>query len=245
MNFDHANRSYPIPSRPFAMRMTWLDLLFMHWPVDVSLLRQHVPARLSIDTFDRSAWIGVVPFRMHPTRARFLPAVPFLSNFPELNVRTYVNIDGKPGVWFFSLDAFNRVAVEVARRTFHLNYCHAKMSCERNAEEILYTSRRTHRGMPAATFDARYRPIGVAAPATKGSLEHFLTERYCLYADRNGTLLRGEIAHETWPLRPAEADVRLNTMTEQLGFALPDTKPRLHFADRLEVIGWLPEIVRD
>jgi uncharacterized protein YqjF (DUF2071 family) len=243
MNFDHASRSYPISSRPFAMRMSWLDLLFMHWPVDVALLRPHVPARLSIDVFGGSAWIGVVPFRMHATRARFLPAVPFLSSFPELNVRTYVTIDGKPGVWFFSLDACNRVAVEVARRTFHLNYCHAKMSSERTADEIRYASRRTHKGMPAATFDGRYRATDASAHSTPDSLEHFLTERYCLYADRKGTLLRGEIAHEPWPLCPAEAEVRLNTMTEQLGFPLPDTKPLLHFADRLDVIAWLPEIV--
>lgn len=243
MNLDHANRSYPLPSRPSAMRMTWLDLLFIHWPVDVATLRPLVPKRLSIDTFDASAWIGVVPFRMHATRARFLPPVPFLSDFPELNVRTYVTIDGKPGVWFFSLDAFNRIAVEVARHTFHLNYCYARMECTRIGDEIRYVSLRTHRGMPGASFEARYGPVGAAAHAVKGSLDHFLTERYCLYADRKGTLLRGEIAHEPWPLRPARAEIGLNTMTEQLGFKLPNRRPVLHFADRLDVVAWLPEVV--
>lgn len=242
MNFDHGNRSYPLPSRPVAMWMTWRDLLFMHWPVKASQLRPNVPGELAIDTFEGEAWIGIVPFEMRNTRARFMPPVPLVSNFPELNVRTYVTIGGKPGVWFFSLDASKWLAVEVARRTFHLNYCHARMSIERKDDHILYHSRRTHRGMVPADFDATYRPVGTVTRAITSTLEHFLTERYCLYANRRGTILRGEIAHEPWPLQVAEADVRLSTMTDQLGFTLPDTKPLLHFAKQLDVAAWLPEI---
>lgn len=240
MNLDHAHRPYPLPAGPFAMRMSWHDLLFMHWPVDVALLRPHIPAALPIDTFDGTAWVGVVPFRMSGIRARCLPALPGLSRFPELNVRTYVTIDGKPGVWFFSLDAAHVIAVAVARRTFHLNYCRAQMSCVRDPvdDDVRYTCERTHRGMPPATFEATYRPTGPAYRSEHGSLDYFLTERYCLYAAKGDTIFRGEIAHEPWPLRPAEADVRVNTMVTQLGFDLPVRQPLLHFVDRLDVVGW-------
>jgi uncharacterized protein len=246
MAIDDAHRPWPSPARPFAMVMSWHDLLFMHWPVDVALLRPHVPAPLAIDTFDGTAWIGIVPFRMTGVRPRGLPAVRGLSNFAELNVRTYVMIGDRPGVWFFSLDAANPIAVEVARRAFHLNYCHAQMRCVRDSarDEVSYASRRTHRGLPRAAFAGDYRPTGPAARSVAGTLDHFLTERYCLYAAaRDGRLFRGEIAHAPWPLRPAEADVRLNTMTEQLGFALPMTKPLLHFVDRLDVVAWKAERV--
>jgi uncharacterized protein YqjF (DUF2071 family) len=241
---DDAHRPWPSPARPFAMAMSWHDLLFMHWPVDVASLRPHVPAPLAIDTFDGTAWLGVVPFRMTGVRPRGLPAVHGLSNFAELNVRTYVTIGGRPGVWFFSLDAENAIAVEVARRTFHLNYCHAQMRCERDLvrDVVSYASRRTHRGLPRATFAAGYRPTGQAARSVTDTLEHFLTERYCLYAAaRDGRLFRGEIAHAPWPLRPAEVEMRTNTMNEQLGFALPATPPLLHFVDRLDVVAWKAE----
>lgn len=247
MNLAHPHRPYPPPARPFAMRMTWHDLLFMHWPVEVDSLRPHIPRALEIDTFDGVAWLGIVPFRMSGIRARCVPALPYLSRFPELNVRTYVTIDGKPGVWFFSLDAAHAIAVAVARRTFHLNYCRARMSCSRDVswDEVTYTSDRTHRGMHPASFEATYRPTGPACQSTRGSLEHFLTERYCLYAAKGETVFRGEIAHEPWPLRPAEAKLGVNTMTAQLGFDLPTNQPLLHFVDRLDVVAWRLERVEN
>lgn len=241
----NAHRPWPVPTAPFAMAMNWHDLLFMHWPLERSLLRPHLPERLEIETFDGSAWLGVVPFRMTGVRPRRLPPMRMLSEFPELNVRTYVTIGGRPGVWFFSLDAANRIAVAVARQIYHLNYANARMRCERDAHDVVsYQSRRTHRGMAAATFRACYRPTGSVFRSVPGSIEHFLTERYCLYAQSNdGRLFRGEIAHVPWPLRPAAADVVENTMTEQLGFGLPDVEPLLHFADRLDVIAWKPQLI--
>src|SRR4051794_18976444 len=118
-------RPWPVPQSPWVMAMQWLDLLFMHWPVPAKALRSYIPRNLEIDTYDGTAWIGVVPFRMAGVRPRMTPALPWLSAFPELNVRTYVTIGGKPGVWFFSLDAGNPVAVEGARSLFHLNYYNA------------------------------------------------------------------------------------------------------------------------
>ena len=246
--FHHPNRPWPPPTRPWMMRMNWHELLFMHWAVPAAALRPHVPASLDVESFDGTAWLGVVPFRMSGTRPRFVPPVPGMSAFPELNVRTYVTPAGtkdKPGVWFFSLDATNPVAVRGARWLFRLPYFDARISCAVNGSvntpTVHYSSRRTHKGAPPAELDMDYRPTGKVYEAEPGTLEHFLTERYCLYAaDSQGRALRCEVAHGPWPLQPAEATVRRNTMTRQLGFDLPDEKPLLHYADYQEVVAWRP-----
>jgi uncharacterized protein YqjF (DUF2071 family) len=230
------------------MRMNWHELLFMHWAVPVKSLRPHVPETLDLDTFEGRAWIGVVPFRMTNVRPRFVPPIPGLSAFPELNVRTYVVPSGtkqKPGVWFFSLDATNPLAVRAARWSYHLPYYDARISCAANGGEntptVRYSSRRTHQGAPPAELDLEYRPTGKPFNAERGTLEYFLTERYCLYsANPAGALYRCEVAHPAWPLQPARAEVRRNTMTRQLGFDLPDEEPLLHYADFLPVVAWKP-----
>lgn len=220
------------------MAQTWSDLLFAHWPVPVEALRPLLPADLPLDTFDGAAWLGVVPFRMSGVHPRHLPPLPWVSAFPELNVRTYVTRDDRPGVYFFSLDAGNRVAVALARRLFLLPYFHASMLAARG-HAIAYLSERSHRGAPPARFVASYAPSGSAAIATPGSLAHFLTARYCLYAhDGAGRLYRAEIDHAPWPLQPATATIAANTMTAAIGIALPDEPPLLAFARRLEVHVW-------
>jgi uncharacterized protein YqjF (DUF2071 family) len=237
-----AHRPYPLPARPWIMGMRWHDLLFMHWPVPREALRPLIPAALKLDAFDGQCWIGVVPFRMSGVRARWTPPLPWLSAFLELNVRTYVTADGKPGVWFFSLDAANPVAVRGARWSYHLPYFDARMTLTRDGDWIDYTSRRTHRGAAEAQFAARYRPTGPEYLSRPGTLEHWLTERYCLYAAKDDRhVYRGEIHHAQWPLRSAEADVRVNGMTDWLGITLPDCPPLLHFAGYLDVVGWWPE----
>jgi hypothetical protein len=221
--------------------MSWRDLLFMHWPVAVEDLRPLVPPALSNDTFEGSAWLGVVPFDMTGVRPRFLPAVPGLSHFPEINLRTYVTAEGRPGIWFFSLDAHSRIAVRLARATFHLPYFDAEMSCHASGDEVDYLSLRTHRGAPPAEFAARYSPVGEPFESERGSIEDFLTERYCLYsADRRGNVRRGEVHHQLWLLQPAEAEVGSLAMTRQIGLKLPETDPILHFSKRLDVLAWLP-----
>ncbi len=238
---DSDHRAYPVPAGPWALGMSWHDLLFMHWPVPADQLRPLVPSALNLDTFDGDAWLGVVPFRMSGVRPRLMPAVPGLSGFPELNLRTYVSAGGKPGIWFFSLDAHNPVAVRLARATFKLPYFDARMSSRKEGEEIHYRSTRTHRGAPPAEFVGRYRPAGGPFESRPGSLENFLTERYCLYAaDGRGNVRRGDIHHQLWPLRPAEAEVETLRMTGQIGVALPDTPPLLHFSERLDVLAWPP-----
>jgi hypothetical protein len=238
-----SHRPWPLPAGRWVMAQCWHDLLFAHWPVDISALRKAIPSALAIDTYQGQAWLGVVPFRMSGVRLRGTPAVPWLSAFPELNVRTYVVAEGKPGVWFFSLDAGNRIAVAIARKWFHLPYFRARMACRERDGWIQYRSMRSHRGAPCGVFRGRYRAVGSIFLAERGSLEHFLTERYCLYAaSGDGQILRGEIHHGPWPLQTAEAELTSNTMPEASGIYLPPvTKPLLHFAKRQDVVVWQPQ----
>jgi uncharacterized protein len=285
------NRSYPPPRSPWIMAMNWRDLLFMHWPVEPELLRPFVPPQLEIETFDGSAWLGIVPFEMTGTRPRFVPPVPGLSRFPELNVRTYVRPvggadrhvqkdacggrsgrGGEGGVWFFSLDATSRAAVEGARLTFSLPYFRAAMSIRRdedgsagaNGGWIMYRHRRLDSnqrliyGKPSdaeASFVGRYRPVGDAFEAQPGTLERFLTDRYRLYSwgprqsgcisgSELGTLYYGEIHHPPWPLQVAEADIQVNTMTAFLNLpAFTGTRPLLHYSRCVKVAAWWPRPV--
>jgi len=249
-----AHRPWPLPTGPWIMAQSWHDLLFAHWPIDAGLLRPLIPAPLEIDSFQGEAWIGVVPFRMSGVRLRATPALPMLSAFPELNVRTYVTHGGKPGVWFFSLDAANAIAVAVARAWFHLPYFNAQMNCENRDGWIDYTSERTHRGARSAKLRMRYRPTGGAFHARPCTREHFLTERYCLYAaDAKGKISRGEIQHAAWSLQPAEAEFRENTMNNILECGGPapllnhnaqhPNVPLLHFARRQDVVVWHPRSI--
>lgn len=239
---DVAHRSWPLPAGPWVMAQSWHDLLFAHWPVDPAVLRPLIPLQLQIDTFEGQAWLAVVPFRMTAVRLRGTPAVPWLSAFPELNVRTYVTHGKKPGVWFFSLDAGNPLAVTIARTWFHLPYFRARMRCEEQDGWIHYQSERTHRGAPTGLLTGRYRPVGEVFAPHRGTLEHFLTERYCLYtAAASGRIIRGEIHHSPWPLQVAEAEFTENSMAEAAGVAVPARMPLLHFSQRQDVVVWRPE----
>jgi uncharacterized protein len=248
----------PAPARPWVMAMTWHDLAFLHWPADADAVRGAIerfsgcrfPAALEIDTREGQAWIGIVPFRMSGVRARFTPALPGLSRFPELNLPTYVRhrgADGRShaGVYFFSLDAFNRPAVATARATFRLNYQYAEMSCRESDGWIDYQSRRCpsrFNGGPTqpAEFRGRYRGVGEARPAEPGTLAHWLTERYVLFSiDRRGTAWMGEIYHVPWPLQLAECSIERETISGGLGIALAGP-PLAHFARRLDVRAWWP-----
>lgn len=236
------HRPWPVPSGPWIMAQRWHDLLFAHWPVPAEAMRDLVPPELELDTFGGEAWVGAVPFRMSGIRPRGCPAVPWLSAFLEFNIRTYVRSrdpeNPKPGVYFFSLDAANPVAVAVARATFKLPYFNAAMSLEESAEVITYRTRRTHRGAPPAEFSGQYGPAGDVFLAEKGTIDHWLTERYSLYTVSRGTAYRGEIHHAPWPLQPAFLEVETNTMAAASGIALPGCDPLLRFARRIDVAVW-------
>ena len=231
---ERAHRPWDPPDRPWFMGQTWENLLFAHWPVEPARLERVVPPELPLDSVDGQAWIGVTPFAVKGLRVRGSAPPPVLSSFPEINVRTYVTVDGRPGIYFFSLDTSSRLAVETARRVYRLPYFRAAQSFV----GARFESRRVHADGPAAEFAGAYEPVGEAEPPSPGSIEHFLTERYCLYTlDENRTVYRGEIHHPPWPLQAAQATIDVNTMAGQVGVELEGT-PLLHYAERQDVVFW-------
>ncbi len=241
------------------MRMRWHRLLFAHWAMEPAALRPLVPEPLELDTFDGRAYLGVIPFTMSNVRPRCSPRLGRWSAFAELNVRTYVRVGEKPGVYFFSLDIPRRVPVHAARAVYRLAYYLAKMRVDvADDGAVRYASRRLaadHRprvlrhlphpvdASAEAAFRATYRAVGPPAYAEPGSFEHFVTERYCLYTvTRRGQGLRGEIHHAPWPLQPAEARFEVQTMAAPLGLALAG-EPVLHYAHEMDVVAWGPAVV--
>ena len=221
------------------MQMQWRELLFAHWLVDSSVVRPLIPASLQLDLFEGRCYVGAVPFLMEGVTPRLVPPLPGLHAFPELNLRTYVTLGGKPGVWFFSLDAGQKLAVRVARRLFHLPYFDARFEIALAGNQVNYSSVRTHRAAPPATFSATYEAVGPVYRSAAGTLDAWLTERYCLYsADAIGRIYRGEIDHQPWPLQKAEAAIRMNTLGDWLGIELKHPPAALHFAKLLDVRAW-------
>ncbi len=231
------HRPFPLPESPPVLRQSWSKLLFAHWPVDAGVLRPLIPDCLEMDLFEGTAYLGVVPFAMRKVHPRFTPDMGWLSNFLELNIRTYVKKDGIPGVYFFSLDCNNPVAVTVARTTYHLPYFNARMTMDEQDSLIKYESKRLNCD---AVFQANYKSAGAVLKLSPASLDRFLTERYCLYTtDRRGRCFRGVIHHLMWQLQPAEAEIITDTLSStQLGFQLPDTKPLLHYSEYIDTLEW-------
>ena len=231
-------------SRPWVIRMRWLDLLFAHWPVDPAPLERLIPPGLELDRFEDRAWLGIVPFTMDDVAPRGIPGPGRFATFPELNVRTYVRRREDPadrGVWFLSLDAFSWPTVWGSRRVFHLPYVHARMTSRRSGDEIAYHSERDDRAWPPVRFRARYRPIGPVAAAEPGTFEEWSTNRLRLFSvDSRRRLIHGDIAHGPWPLQPAEGELAADELAASHGIHLPAEPPRLRFARRLDVHGWLP-----
>ena len=224
-----------------VMHQKWGKLLFMHWRIDPNLLRPLIPAPLQIDTFDDSAWIAIIPFTMWDIRAfpPYVPAVPGLNAMHELNVRTYVHMDETPGVWFFSLDCSNAAAVFSAQTFFYLPYFNAAISLEQQDARIGYSLQRTEE--PTATFAATWNlgsPLPQSAP---GSLEFFLTERYCLFTAHKGKIYRARIHHPPWPLQTATLQSHSSKMIEVLNLPKPKEAPVLHYAEEIAVDIWMLE----
>jgi uncharacterized protein YqjF (DUF2071 family) len=231
---ETAHRPWPVPDEPWVMAQTWDELLFAHYQVDPDALRSLVPLQLELDEYDRTAWLSVTPFVLTGFRLRGTPALPAVSTLLELNVRTYVTADGKPGIWFLSLDASSRLAVEAARISYKLPYHHAQISAVRRAGNVDYSCERV--ADPERRFEGRYAAVGDEFNGQPGSLEWFLTERYCLYAADRGRLQRGEIQHPPWRLQPASAEIATNTMPPpELGL---DREPICHFSRRQDVLIW-------
>ncbi len=230
---------------PWVFRMRWTDLLFAHWPLPPEVLRSLVPAGLEVDTFEGQAWIGIVPFRMEDVAPRFLPAPPGPGAFPELNVRTYVRHGERRGVWFLSLDAASRLAVEGARAAFHLPYYRANMRPFRTARGSTTGRSGSTDADPPPPLKAAIGRRDRSTSRRSGSLAAFLTDRRGLYAtDAAGRISWTAIRHAPWPLQPAEAEISRNTMAEAHGIELPSTPPLLYYSRRLDVQAWWPRRVR-
>jgi uncharacterized protein YqjF (DUF2071 family) len=231
---ENQHRPWPQPEEPWVLAQTWDDLLFVHYRVAAEELARLVPQGLEVEQHDGSAWLGVTPFVLTGFRLRGTFPVPVLSTFLELNVRTYVTVDDRPGIWFFSLDASSRLAVEAARRTYKLPYFQADMSATRRGGSVAYSCERE--SDERRRFAGRYRPNGETFNAEPDSVEWFLTERYCLYAVDQGRLHRAEIQHPPWPLQEAEATIETNTMPP---LELPlEGSPLCHYARRQDVLIW-------
>lgn len=226
--------------RPWVVRQQCRDVLFAHWPTPAGALQRLLPRGIDLDSFEGEAWISVVAFRMTGLTTRWLPAIPGVSPFVQLNVRTYVRVGGRPGVYFFSLDADSRIVVAVARAWFHLPYYRARMSVSSGSGTTHYASRRCEPGMPPAEFGAACRAAGPEFRPRPGTLDHWLTERYRLYAgDRAGRIRLGEIGHQPWVLRAVEAEIASNTMMPP-GVAVPTALPRLQLAAEADIVAWAP-----
>ncbi len=225
-----------------VVRMAWASLLFAHWPLPAESLRRLVPAALDIDTFDGTAWVGLVPFTMPRFRVAGLP-IPGMSCFHECNLRTYVRCEGVGGVYFFSLDAASRLAVWGARKLWRLNYYLARIELRRDGPDVLYACDRVDRRGPAARLRCAWRKGVSRPPSRAGALDHYLTERYALYTvDAAGRPLRGRIRHKPWSLHEAELLDLDETLFAAAGIERPAREPVLYHAEWLDVEAWAVQV---
>ncbi|WP_350461845.1 DUF2071 domain-containing protein [Solibacillus sp.] len=235
--WDDSHRPWALPNLPWTMKQIWSDLLFAHYPIKFEVLRKLVPEALPLDSYNGMCWIGVVPFRMSGVRLRGLPPIPGTDQFPELNVRTYVTLDGKPGVYFFSLDAANWLAVKGAKTLYYLPYWHAEMKIKNSGTSIEFESKRLQDH--EIKFACSYKPISEPFLSTKGSFEEWMVERYCFYTlNSSGVPLRCDILHEPWRLQKAQAEIKHNTILSKQGIAVETDLPIVHFAKMIEVRAW-------
>lgn len=264
---DH--RPYPLPSAPWVMRETWSKVMFAHWPIPSRLIKPLLPPHLELDTFAGDAYISVLAFRMSGVRLRFLPPIPGANEMLQINIRTYVKHNGKPGIYFLAVDSSHLPTVLLTRLTLGLPYHHADISIKKRfvgykstveciskrldtAESRLQLHlKETERHVgemnrTGGALEVSYSPSLDAWHAQSGSLEHWLTERYGLYNFHAGKLLRVDIHHHPWPLQAAEAEFRrqslLTPLQNQLGFDLPVTPLHVYYAERIDALIWLPTI---
>jgi len=231
-----AHRPWPLPQREWKWRQSWLDLAFIHYRANAAQIGAQLPAGLRLQEFGGSAWIGLVPFRMAGVMRRPFPDIPPFSSFPELNLRTYVEFEGKSGVWFFSLDADSWPVVFGGRRIYGLPYFSARMQLRLSADWYSFTSVRRS---GEARFEARYRPIGEIFFPAPGTFEHWATERYCLYAfsPRSG-IERVEVHHPPWPLQRAEVVMGTCSMLSSASITPLTNEPVCHFSSGVPVVSF-------
>jgi len=246
---DVGHRPWPLPAGKWALTMRWTDLLFAHWPVPVEQIVVLLPAGFVVDTYEGSAWVGVVPFRMERVQLQGLPKLPGNHLFSEANVRTYVRdrASGQSGVYFLSLDASNPLAVIGARSWYHLPYYFARMHAAWQDGWLSYSSQRLFSSKRAG-LKVRYRAAGgeghALARSAPGTIEHFLTERYALFTHSGKRLVRADIHHQAWRLEPAEAEFEDLSVAAAQAIRLPSLSPLLHYSRVLDVFAWPPQTIQ-
>ncbi len=236
------HRPWELPAASWSWRQSWNNLLFVHYRIDVKDIRHLVPPELKIQEFDGSSWIGIVPFKMNKVMLRPLLNLPWFSYFLELNVRLYVEYEGKPGVWFLSLDATNPVVVWAGNQFFYLPYKNAQMETFDKENTTFYKSVRKN-SEKSAEFEVQYRKTSDVFYTQPNTLEYFLTERYCFYTQTNKGLYRADVHHAPWPLQLAEGHIVQNTLLQELR-TCANEEPLLHYSSGVDVVSWDPIIVR-
>ncbi|MGK0698489.1 YqjF family protein [Priestia flexa] len=197
----------------WLMKQVWRDLLFIHWPVSAKELQKLLPEPLTIDTFEGKGFISLVPFTMTGIRFKGTPSVPCISQLHELNVRTYVNYQGERGVYFFSLDATNALAVWIARRFFHLPYLHADIMVNKYKDSINFECTRKHKGFQQEEVLLTYKPISAPYHTKEGTVDEWLTNRDRLFTVYKKKVFRGKLFHDPWILQDGHYFMRKNTLT--------------------------------
>ncbi|MDH4379225.1 MAG: DUF2071 domain-containing protein [Vampirovibrionales bacterium] len=233
-----AHRSVKLPKGPWFSRQRWENLLFYNVPVDPAALALCLPKGMQPDTFKGQAWISIVPFQLCMT-LRGLPKNIWPIRFNELNVRVYVTVNGIPGVYFYSLDADDAFSVAMARGIFRLNYFNASMQVNLASNNILFTSKRTHSGVAHSEFRAIYNPSGPVFTPTAGTLEDWLTSRWCFFCPAsNGSFIWGDIHHEPWPLQAADVNILHNTLLMDHGLPPAIGQATMYFSKQVNVLAW-------
>jgi uncharacterized protein len=245
-----SHKPRPLPTGRWAISQRWNDLLFAHWPVPAAAIAALLPEGLQVDTFQGAAWLGIVPFWLDRLKVRGVPRIPVFRSLPDLNLRTYVREEHSRGrgLYCFSMDAGNLLAVAAARTFYHLPYYWADMRLERRSvREFAFYSRRRF-AAATVTFQARYRGLGPRLgqmDGRSGTLESFFSERDCLYTrNREGEAIRANIHQVAGPLEDAEAVIERNSLAETIGITLPNCEPVLHYSRRMAVYVWPAELVR-
>jgi len=235
-------RPWPLPKLPWLMAQDERNLLFIHWPISVKRMRSLVPSQMELDLYDGQAWLTMIAFHMVDLHMRDLPPLPWTSTFPEVDLLTYVRLNDQPGVFFLSIDAASELGGWVARHFFHLPYLSASMEFSQVGDGFHIQSRRAASDVaPAADFAARYKPVGRAFEAKKGTLEYFLVERFVMFSvSPGGIVFGGHEHHLPWKLQRAQAEIEVNTIPRAAGIDLPPAPPLLHFSAGTHDVTWPP-----
>lgn len=236
---NNTHRPWPIPSNYWIMNQKWRDVLFSHWPVSPEALKPYIPAPLKLDTFDSFGWIGIVLFAMDGIYPRGFPFLSLVPKFAEVNVRTYVHYNGKPGVLFMSLDVGDWASLNIAKRWYHLPYSQANVSYQQKHHVFHFEGRRKEQNNIPVLLRGSFTPHSEIFFPKEGRIDHWVTERYCLYStDKRGNLFRGEIHHPPWPLQKADVDIIENTLFTPFQLDMEGEKPLSHYSKGVDTVFW-------